>query len=128
MEEVSANPIAKAVTGSLLLRRRFLIGLLLATWLPIAFFLLLAPSASASGGLANIKSIFLFLGTAHVPATLYFYTDKEFASIRRSHPLRYYYVPLLLIVATGAVFAFAGVTVQAFTLLTYWAWQAFHYG
>ena len=128
MEEVSTNAIPKAVTGNIPLRRWFLIGLLLATWLPIAFFLLLAPAASAGGGLANIKSIFLFLGTAHVPATLYFYTDKEFASIRSSHPLRYYYVPLLLIIATGAVFAFASVTVQAFTLLTYWAWQAFHYG
>src|ERR1051325_11476591 len=131
MEEVSSNAIVGAgerVGGSLLLRRWFLIGLLLATWLPIAFFLLLAPAAGASGGLSSIRSVFLFLGTAHVPATLYFYFDKDFASIRRNHPVRYFYVPLLLIAATGAVFAFTSVTVQAFVLLLYWSWQAFHYG
>ena len=131
MEEVSSNAIVGAgerVGGSLLLRRWFLIGLLLATWLPIGFFLLLAPAAGASGGLSSIRSVFLFLGTAHVPATLYFYFDKDFASIRRNHPVRYFYVPLLLIAATGAVFAFTSVTVQAFVLLLYWSWQAFHYG
>ena len=131
MEEVSSNAIVGAgerVGGSLLRRRWFLIGLLLATWLPIGFFLLLAPAAGASGGLSSIRSVFLFLGTAHVPATLYFYFDKDFASIRRNHPVRYFYVPLLLIVATGAVFAFTSITVQAFVLLLYWSWQAFHYG
>lgn len=132
MEQISSNAIAapmeERIAGSLPLRRWFLIGLLFATWLPIGFFLLLAPPASASGGLSNIRSIFLFLGTAHVPATFYFYIDKEFSSIRRSHPIRYFYVPLFLIIATGAVFAFASVTVQAFALLTYWSWQAFHYG
>jgi len=131
MEEVSSNAIVGAgerVGGSLLLRRWFLIGLLLATWLPIAFFLLLAPAAGASGGLSSIRSVFLFLGTAHVPATLYFYFDKDFSSIRRNHPVRYFYVPLLLIAATGTVFAFTSVTVQAFVLLLYWSWQAFHYG
>ena len=125
----------KVITGvleerqtSLLLKRWFLIGLLLATWLPIAFFTLFASAAGASGGLWGIKTVFLFLGTAHVPATLFFYTDKEFTEIRKSHPARYVYVPLLLIVVTGIVFAFAGTLVQAFILLTYWAWQAFHYG
>ena len=111
-----------------MLKRWFLIGLLLATWLPIAFFTLFASAAGESGGLWGIKSLFLFLGTAHVPATLFFYTDKEFADIRTSHPVRYIYVPLILIVVTGLLFAFAGTTVQAFALLTYWAWQAFHYG
>ena len=132
MERVHSNTITGALeersVGSLLLRRWFLIGLLLATWVPIAFFTLLAPPVGQSGGLSNIKAVLLFLGTAHVPATLYFYTDREFSSIRKSHPFRYVYVPLFLVIATGLVFAFASVTVQAFTLLAYWAWQAFHYG
>lgn len=132
MEQISSNAIAGAIdeqiTGSLRLRRWFLIGLLLATWLPIAFFLLFAPPPGASGGLSSIRSVFLFLGTAHVPATFYFYTDKEFSSIRKSHPFRYFYVPLFLVIATGAIFAFTSTTVQAFALLTYWSWQAFHYG
>jgi hypothetical protein len=130
MEQVSAiaSPLQERSTGNLLLKRRFLVSLLLATWLPIAFFTLLAPSAGASSGLAGIKTVFLFLGTAHVPATLFFYTDKDFAEIRKNHPFRYIYVPVLLIVFTGLLFAFASFIVQAFALLLYWAWQAFHYG
>jgi hypothetical protein len=114
--------------GNVLLKRWFLIALLLATWLPIAFFTLFARSAGENSGLWGIKAVFLFLGTAHVPATLFFYSDKEFAAIRKSHPARYIYVPIFLIVVTGLLFAFANAIVQAFALLTYWAWQAFHYG
>src|SRR5262249_31699454 len=47
--------------------------------------------------------------------------------IQRNRP-RYIYVPLLLTLITGLVFAFANVTTQAFVLLLYWSWQAFHYG
>ena len=132
MEQVSSNAIAGALAerriGNALLKRWFLISLLLATWLPIAFFVLLAPPVGASGGLAGIKSVFLFLGTAHVPATMFFYTDQGFAAIRKSHPFRYIYVPLLLVVLTGLLFAFSTPTVQAFVLLIYWSWQAYHYG
>lgn len=113
---------------SSLFKRYFLLSLLLCTWIPIAFFILIAPPEGASGGLAGIKMIFLFLGTAHVPATLFFYTDKEFSGIIRNHRLRYVYVPLLLTLTTGLVFALASHLVQAFLLLAYWAWQAFHYG
>jgi len=63
-----------------------------------------------------------------VPATLFFYTDKEFAGIVRSRPARYIYFPLLLTIATGLLVAFSGSTTQAFVFLTFWGWQAFHYG
>jgi len=129
MEQVSSiGSLKERSEANVSLKRWFLVSLLLATWLPIAFFILLAPSAGNSGGLAGLKTVFLFLGTAHVPATLFFYTDKDFAEIRRNHPFRYIYVPLLLIVVTGLLFAFASLTVQAFALLLYWSWQAFHYG
>ena len=132
MERVSSNTIASGAvherSSSLLLRRWFLVSLLLATWVPIAFFILIAPSLGQTGGLANLKAVFLFLGTAHVPATLFFYADKDFSSIRRSHRVRYILIPIVLIVVTGLVFAFASFTIQAFALLIYWAWQAFHYG
>ncbi|HEX8707277.1 MAG TPA: hypothetical protein VF723_03360 [Pyrinomonadaceae bacterium] len=110
-------------------KRYFLLSLLFSTWIPAAFFVLLAPQGTGgSGGLAGIKTIFLFLGTAHVPATLFFYTDREFSGIIRHHRLRYVYVPVFLTVATGLVFALAGLRAQAFLLLAYWSWQAFHYG
>lgn len=132
MQQVSSEAIAGSLeqrsTSSVLLKRRFLVSLLLATWLPILFFILIAPSAGQNIGWTGIKTIFLFLGTAHVPATLFFYTDSEFAAIRKSRPLRYIYAPVLLIVATGLVFAFTSITVQAFALLLFWSWQAFHYG
>ena len=129
MEQVSSiGSLKERSAANVSLKRWFLVSLLLATWLPIAFFTLLAPLAAETGGLAGLKTVFLFLGTAHVPATLFFYTDKDFAEIRKNHPFRYIYVPVLLIVLTGLLFAFASVTVQAFALLLYWAWQAFHYG
>jgi hypothetical protein len=132
MERVSSNAIAGALEerriGSAVLKRWFLFSLLLATWLPIAFFVLLAPPVGASGGLAGIKTVFLFLGTAHVPATIFFYTDPGFSAIRKSHPFRYIYLPLLLVVLTGLLFAFSSFTIQAFVLLVYWSWQAYHYG
>src|SRR5215475_10526101 len=123
MERVSSNTIAGALdersSGNLLLRRWFLVSLLLGTWVPIVFFTLIAPSAGPSGGLANLKAVFLFLGTAHVPATLFFYADKDFSSIRKSHRVRYILVPITLILVTGAVFAFASFTIQALALLIY---------
>jgi len=134
MDQLSTTPIAIPLdthtsAKSLLIKRWFLVSLLLSTWLPITFFTLLAPSGDAtSTSIAGIKKVFLFLGTAHVPATFFFYVDKGFRSIIREHRLRYIYVPILLTLITGTVFAFAGLTLTAFVLLAYWSWQAFHYG
>lgn len=61
---------------TMLFKRYFLVSLLAATWIPVIFFILLAPSGAGSGSLASVKSIFLFLGTAHVPLTLFFYTGR----------------------------------------------------
>ncbi|HEY0380002.1 MAG TPA: hypothetical protein VGC87_24020 [Pyrinomonadaceae bacterium] len=130
----SAQEIVTAAEGSArpargaLFRRYFLVALLISTWLPIIFFILLAPTGEASGGLAGVKYVLLFLGTAHVPTTFFFYTDTEFSEIIRGHKVRYVYVPILLTAATGLAFALAGHALQAFILLAYWAWQAFHYG
>ena len=133
MNEYVTNTITGSVSkqraASQSLKRWFLMALLLATWLPIAFFILLAPPGSEGGGLGGIKTVFLFLGgAAHVPATLLFYTDREFAGIRTRHPWRYFHVPLFLIVVTGLIFAFTPFVVHAFVLLLFWAWQAYHYG
>lgn len=106
----------------------FLVVLLLATWLPMAFFLLSSRLETAMYGFAGTRTLLLFLGTAHVPATLFFYLDKDFSEIIRRHKARYVYFPIVLTIATGLLFAFASTIVQAYTLLIYWAWQAFHYG
>ena len=106
----------------------FLVALLLSTWLPMAFFLLSSRMESSVYGFAGIKTLLLFVGTAHVPATIYFYLDKDFSGIIKHHNARYVYFPIFLTIVTGFLFAFANTTVQAYILLTFWAWQAFHYG
>jgi hypothetical protein len=133
MENLSSNPIGLEVEGQKLaknqLRKRwFLVSLLISTWLPIAFFVFLVPSRGAVSSLAGIKTVFLFLGTAHVPATLFFYFDRKFSVIIKRHAVRYIYVPIFLIVVSGLLFAFSNTITQAFILLVYWSWQAFHYG
>lgn len=133
MESLSSNPITLEVEGqkvarNLVRKRWFLVSLLISTWLPIAFFIFVAPSRGELSGFAGIKAVFLFLGTAHVPATLFFYLDKNFSTIIKKNPARYIYVPIILIVITGLIFAFTNTITQAFVLLAYWAWQAFHYG
>src|SRR3954449_13323366 len=94
-ELLTAQREGRTPARSALLKRYFLLSLLLSTWVPVIFFMLLAPSGtSGSGGLWGVKSIFLFLGTAHVPITLFFYTDRDFSGIIKDHKLRYVYLPL----------------------------------
>lgn len=106
----------------------FLVSLLLSTWLPMAFFLLSSRLEGSMFGYAGTRTLLLFLGTAHVPATLFFYIDKDFSEIIRKHKARYVYFPIVLTITTGLLFAFASPVVQAYILLMYWSWQAFHYG
>ena len=109
-------------------KRRFILALLISTWAPLAFFIALGQFTTFGTGIGGIRSVLLFLSTAHVPATLFFYTDKEFAGIVRSKPARYIFFPIILTIATGLLLAFSSTTAQAFVLLTFWGWQAFHYG
>lgn len=110
------------------LRQRFLFALLLSTWLPMLFFLSVAHLETTSFSIRSMKSVFLFLGTAHVPATFFFYADRNFSHIVRQHKARYLYFPLALTIGTGLLVAFSSTRVQAYLFLIFWAWQAFHYG
>jgi hypothetical protein len=109
-------------------KRRFILALLISTWAPLAFFIALGQVTTLGSGIGGIRSVLLFLSTAHVPATLFFYTDKEFAAIVRTNRARYIFFPILLTLITGLVVAFSNATTQAFVFLTFWGWQAFHYG
>jgi hypothetical protein len=108
-------------------RQFFLISLLLATCLPIILFVS-QPQTSNIYSLETLKVVFIFLGTAHAPATLYFYLDRGFSEVIRHQKARYVYLPIALILLTGLIFAFSGPAVQAYVLFVYWGWQAFHYG
>jgi hypothetical protein len=119
---------AKPIGSSLARRRWFMLALLFSTWLPMLFFIAVGQAQNLTGGINTLRSLLLFLGTAHVPATLYFYVDREFAPIVRANRARYVYAPILLAIATGIIFTVANSQMTAFVLLGYWAWQAFHYG
>jgi hypothetical protein len=109
-------------------RQRFLFALLLSTWVPMLFFISVAHLATTSNSIYGMKSLFLFLGTAHVPATFFFYTDRNFSHIVRNHKARYLYFPLALTIGAGLIVAFSNIQTQAYLFLVFWAWQAFHYG
>ena len=109
-------------------KQAFLLALLLSTWVPMAFFISLGQIATPSFSLNSFKTLLVFFGTAHVQATLFFYTDKDFLHLVRENKRRYVYLPLLLIFGTGLVFLLAGPLIQTYVLFFYWAWQAFHYG
>jgi hypothetical protein len=109
-------------------RQRFLLTLLLSTWIPMLFFISVAHLAKSSFSIKSMMRLFLFLGTAHVPATFFFYTDRNFSHIVRRHKVRYIYLPLALTVGAGLLVAFSSITAQAYLFLLFWAWQAFHYG
>ena len=110
------------------LKPAVLVALLLSTWVPMIFFVWNSRLEGFMYGFGAMKTMLLFLGTAHVPATIFFYVDKDFSTIIKSNKLRYIYLPIVLTLATGFLFAFGGLLVQAYVLLFYWSWQAFHYG
>lgn len=109
-------------------RQRFLFALLLSTWIPMLFFISVAHLEATSFSIRSMRNIFLFLGTAHVPATYFFYTDRNFSHIIRQHKARYIYFPLALTISAGLLVAFSSTRMQAYLFLVFWGWQAFHYG
>jgi hypothetical protein len=121
----SLAPVASRVWTS---KRVFLLSLLLSTWIPMAFFIFMGQGGTVSFSLEGIKIVLLFLGGAHVQATLFFYTDGDFRQQLNESRIRYVYLPVILILGSGLIFALASVAVQAYLFLFYWAWQAYHYG
>jgi hypothetical protein len=94
----------------------------------MAFFLAVGWLGEPTGGLETTKTVLLFLGGVHVPATLLLYTDRKFLPLARENKPRYVYVPLALIVASGCIFTVGGATLQLLSYLVLWAWQTHHYG
>lgn len=124
---LTPQPVSAAFSAARL-KPVFLGGLLVSTWLPMIFFVWSSRLEGAMYGFGAMKAMLLFLGTAHVPATFYFYVDKDFSEIINSNRRRYIYFPLLLTLATALIFVVGGTPVQAYVLIIYWSWQAFHYG
>jgi hypothetical protein len=122
-----ADQIVTTPTRSAM-KSRFLMSLLFATWIPITILIYIGLTGTVQYGLTQIKVVLLFLGGAHVQATLFFYWDREFRGIIREKRSRYIYIPLILILGSGLIFVIANQVIQTFLFLGYWAWQTYHYG
>jgi hypothetical protein len=109
-------------------RRLFTLALLLSTWVPMVFFITVGSLGTLGGRLDTAKATLLFVGGAHVAATLMLYVDKRFLSLVRESKARYIYVPLALILASGFVFTFGGRVIQVGSYAILWGWQTYHYG
>ena len=59
----------------------------------MAFFLLSSRFEGSLFGFGGMRSALLFLGTAHVPATIFFYIDKDFAEIVSKHKVQIHLLP-----------------------------------
>jgi len=109
-------------------RRLFSVGLLLCTWIPMVFFLTAGAYGTPNAGARATKAILLLLSAVHVPATALLYGDRAFRGLIRENTMRYVYLPVVLVLGSGAIFAFGSVVAQAYLWLVFWAWQAYHYG
>jgi hypothetical protein len=128
---VGAGDLSTASSSSVtadLKRRLFMLALLCGTWVPLLFFTVVGSSGPPDGGVQTTRSILLFLGLAHVPATLLLYLDRAFLRLVRENWARYVYLPIALIIGSGVVFTYGGPTVRAYLFLGFVAWQAHHYG
>ncbi|MGV0108553.1 hypothetical protein NSTCB13_07510 [Nostoc sp. DSM 114160] len=105
----------------------FKICLAIATFLPFIFFPLYSQLLHSP--LTSIKVAFLFLATAHVATTGYFYWCREFReNIIVKNKMRYIFLPILLFLVAGFIYAYSPDFLKIYLLLFYWVWQSHHYG
>ena len=73
-------------------------------------------------------ALFQFVGgTGHVGASLYFLISDDFQKHRRTRMNTYWFLPLLIVLATALLMTYGGSTVQAHVILGYFVWQTWHY-
>ncbi|SRR5579883_1196358 len=99
--------------------------LLSVTCIPFLFF----PLSQYIPAHTTINSCLLFLATAHVPTTGYFYLSDDFRNnIVLKHPTRYVATPLALFIISGLIYLLSPDSIKPYWLLFYWTWQSYHYG
>ncbi|MBF0679907.1 MAG: hypothetical protein IR164_13320 [Devosia sp.] len=105
----------------------FVVAIWLATIFPMLFFVLFWSYDSFAPAL-GIKEVLVFLGAAHVPATLLFYRDPRFRSGLAENKMLFYVIPVVLTLVGALVFALSPLLLQGVFLCGYWCWQSYHYG
>lgn len=106
----------------------FTLSLLLATWIPMVFFIAVGMSDTSTASVQNTKALLLLIGAIHVPATCLLYIDRDFLRLIPANRSRYLYLPIALSIGSGVLFTFGGLVTQVYVYLMFWAWQAYHYG
>jgi hypothetical protein len=105
----------------------FIALILIATVLPM----LIAPYTqhvmSDEDSALRIVSVMTFFGANfHVASTGWFYTECEMRSHFRTHPLRYFAVPALLIIGSATAFQLVP-SARGYLLVAFFSWQLWHY-
>ncbi len=109
-------------------RRLFTLALLLSTWIPMACLIAAGFYETPSRGPQATQTTLVFINGLHVAATLCLYVDSQFLRLIKQNQARYVYFPLAVSIGSGVIFALGSLVMQAYWLLIYWAWQAYHYG
>jgi hypothetical protein len=112
--------------------RGFQFAMILATVVPITVLLVQHGWTMASGApvglLAGLAVALGFLGTAHVPSTLYLFSDTKVRQFMRATPGQLIAIPLLIVLLSTVAFAAVPLQHVMFVALFYVLWQAWHYG
>ena len=66
-------------------------------------------------------------GYCHVGLTPFFYTDLTLKEFLRSNPKIYFWIPLLIVLSSGLLFAYLPPEAFQNLLLAYFVWQTWHY-
>jgi hypothetical protein len=99
--------------------------LLTVTCIPFLFF----PLAQYIPAHITINSCLVFLASAHVPTTTYFYINSDFRNnIIIKNPIKYITTPVALFVGSGLIYLLSPEAIKPYWLLMYWSWQSYHYG
>lgn len=124
VEGADRHSVALGVPRSL--RELWLLATLVLTVGPLVLAVAMAPSIDASPPVAMVW--LLFVGSSvHVGATAWFYTVAEVRTHMRTHPWRYYWFPLALIVVTAVIASVVSAEAMTWVLSGYFAWQFFHF-
>jgi len=86
----------------------------------------LAPPASAPPG-RGLAWVLFIASSGHVAATGWFYGNGEVRAHVAGHRWRYAWVPLILVLGTGAIAAVLPARTMAWLLLPYFGWQFYHF-
>ena len=106
----------------------FVVLIAAVTILPIVFVPFAQHVMTDDDSALRALVVLSFIGNNfHVAASSWFFTDREMRAHFRSHPRRYFVVPLLLIVGCALLFQLADKPLRSWTLAAFFSWQLWHY-